>query len=398
MVLVTDLDPDVWIRYRADMRVAHLSCVAPPQVGGIGAVADAEASLLRGQGIDAFVVAPEAEGMASRDGTVRVPSAASFGNAAWVRRAALAKALAGADVIHLHYPFYGVQGVVAQWRRSGRIRRLVVTCHMDATAGGWKGRVFSAHRALFQQRLLSAADVLLFSSFDYARTSSFSSALSLWPAKCRELPFGVDADRFRPADPGARRSARERFALPPEAPVVGFVGGMDTAHAFKGVDVLIEAFLRLPESVHGLFVGDGDLRARFVSKALALGLRDRLHFVGRLPSGDLPSAYAAMDAFAFPSTSGAEAFGLVAAEAQAAGVPVVASDLPGVRTVVADGETGALVPPRDASKLAGALRRLVEDRPLCVKYGQAARERVTARYSLEAHLEGLQEAYRSISG
>lgn len=380
------------------MRVAHLSCVAPPQVGGIGAVADTEARLLRGQGIDAFVVATEAEGAASGDGVVRVPSIAAFGNAAWAHRPTLAKALADADVVHLHYPFYGVQGALARWRRSGRIRRLAVTCHMDATAGGWKGLVFSTHRAFFQRRLLSAADVLLFSSFDYARTSSFASALSLWPAKCRELPFGVDADRFRPADPETRPSARERFGLPAEAAVVGFVGGMDTAHAFKGVDVLIDAFLRLPESVHALLVGDGDLRIGFESKALALGLRDRLHFVGRLPAADLPAAYAAMDAFAFPSTSGAEAFGLVAAEAQAAGIPVVASDLPGVRTVVADGETGLLVPPRDAAKLAGAIRRLVEDPALRSKYGLAARERATARYSLEAHLEGLQEAYRSILG
>ena len=139
-------------------------------------------------------------------------------------------------------------------------------------------------------------------------------------------------------------------------------------------------------------MGYGDLQALArVQDLLALGLRDRLRISwSRLPSGDLPSAYAAMDVFAFPSTSGCQGVRPGRCRGASGERPRRHFGPAGhVRTVVADGEAGALVPPYDASKLAGALRRLVEDRPLRVKCGLAARRQATARYSLEAHLEGL---------
>jgi glycosyltransferase involved in cell wall biosynthesis len=104
-----------------------------------------------------------------------------------------------------------------------------------------------------------------------------------------------------------------------------------------------------------------------------------------------------MDVFAFPSTGGAEAFGLVAVEAMACGVPVVASYLPGVRTVVKDRETGLLVPPADVAALQDALLTLINDQGLRVSYGRAAQEYARDHFDWDRHVDRLVEEYEKLS-
>jgi glycosyltransferase involved in cell wall biosynthesis len=145
---------------------------------------------------------------------------------------------------------------------------------------------------------------------------------------------------------------------------------------------------------HLLLVGDGGERARFKAQAAHLGISDRCHFVGRIPPERLADTYRAMDVFAFPSTSAAEAFGLVAVEAMACAIPVVASNLPGVRSVVSD--AGILVPPGDAPALAAALRRVLADAPLRQQLSATGRTRATSRFSWDRHVDGLIDAYQSI--
>lgn len=171
---------------------------------------------------------------------------------------------------------------------------------------------------------------------------------------------------------------------------------MDAAHAFKGVPVLLRALSLLPKDVHVLLVGDGPRRAAYEREARALGVAERCHFVGRVSSERFTDVYRSMDVFAFPSTNAAEAFGLVAVEAMSCGVPVVASDLPGVRSVVADGTTGLLVPPNDPAALADALNRLLEQDDLRRGMGRAARERAVARYDWDRHIEELTKTYRGL--
>ena len=137
----------------------------------------------------------------------------------------LARALAGADVIHLHYPLcaMGSRALSRGGGVLGRDQEARRDCHIGCDGRRLCGG-FGASGAV------PAGELPFRFAFDYARTCV--SWRSRWPAKCRET-VRVDADRFRPPIQGAR-SARGSCA--PEAPVVGFVGGMDTAHAFKGVD------------------------------------------------------------------------------------------------------------------------------------------------------------------
>ncbi len=99
-----------------------------------------------------------------------------------------------------------------------------------------------------------------------------------------------------------------------------------------------------------------------------------MRFTGPVPADDLPRYYAAADVFAAPATGG-ESFGLVLAEAMAAGAPVVAGDNPGYRAVLRDGRDGLLTPPRDPAALAATIERLLDDEPLRRRLIDAGRAR-----------------------
>lgn len=354
------------------MRVLHLSCIAPPDVGGIGRVAAIEVQRLKERGVDAHLA------------SLTTHAGMRFGNAG--RIYALDHLVREQDIVHLHYPFFGTAELLPSLKQRGLFKRLVITLHMDATASGLKGKIFGAYRAHEQKKILDSADVLLAASRDYVAHSSFAS----YADRVAELPFGVDEVKFAPGP-----SDHARFGIPDGVPVITFVGGMDKAHDFKGVRELLEAVSKIPDA-HLLLVGEGDLRKGYETRAKQLGVDTRCHFVGKLDDEGLIAAYRTGDVFAFPSTSAAEAFGLVAVEAQACGVPVVASDLPGVRTVIEDGKTGLLVKPGDVESLRAALVLLVSDPIRRAGMGVAARERVERMYTWTAHVDSLMAMYQSL--
>lgn len=372
-----------------NMKIVHLSCVAPPEIGGIGRAAMKEVTMLRARGIHADLVAPEPSSHAKRaelrehSFVKRLKPFFRFGNASMFR--GLRAQLSRYDLIHLHYPFFGVAETLLI--ASKNLPPIVVTYHMDALAPGLKGAVFALHRTLIQPLLLPRAKAVIVSSYDYAKRSSIRRFFSKNPSRVRELPFGVDTERFRPGP-----SSRERFLIPERAITYLFVGGLDRAHAFKGTHLLLEAFSRLPQEAHLLIVGDGDLRGEYEDRARSLGVISRVHFLGRLDEESLIQAYNTADIFVFPSTSRAEAFGLAALEAEACGKPVIASDLPGVRTVVRQGETGLLVQPGDSADLQRAMSRLFSEREFRLKLGEGAR-RHAEHFSWDVHTDELMRIY-----
>ena len=171
-----------------------------------------------------------------------------------------------------------------------------------------------------------------------------------------------------------------RHGLTPEVPIMLFVGGMDAAHYFKGVPTLLQALQILKKNgapCQAVFVGDGELRPQFESEATARGLASIIRFAGRVSDTELPLYYHLADLFVLPSLHTCEAFGIVLLEAMASGVPVVASDLPGVRRVAE--EAGITVPPRDPRALAAEIRsysRLPpEKRERIARHARAVAER-----------------------
>ena len=209
---------------------------------------------------------------------------------------------------------------------------------------------------------------------------------------------GVDPDRFGPGAAGDRERFRARAGAGPDTFLILTVGGIEPR---KGSVTLLEAMAHLAAGPDGsrpvLAVVGGhtffDYRA-YRDNALArlpeLGLaegRDVL-LLGTVSEADLGAWYRAADAFAFPSVK--EGFGLVVLEALAAGLPVVASDIPVFAEYLTDGESALLVPPNDPAALAAALGRLAEDRALCRKLAAGGRplvDRFTWAASARTHRE-----------
>ena len=131
-----------------------------------------------------------------------------------------------------------------------------------------------------------------------------------------------------------------------------------------------------------VIVGRGDMRDSYEQEVDKLALGDRVHFAGYVPDDELPDYYRLADVTVLPSTTAGEAFGLVLLESMASGVPVIASNLPGVRTVVDPEMDGLLAQPSDEDDLAAKLTALLSLQPEQRQaMGLAGRRKVEARYA-----------------
>jgi rhamnosyl/mannosyltransferase len=200
-------------------------------------------------------------------------------------------------------------------------------------------------------------------------------------ARTTTIPMGISPEEFRINEVERNRALDWRRSLVGDAPTIGFVG----RHVrYKGLDTLMEALAYLP-CAHALIGGNGPLHEQTKQLASNLGVRDRAHFLGYLSHGEKKRLLAASDVFAFPSTEVTEAFGFSQLEAMAAGVPVVASDLPtGVTDVAIDRETALLAKPGDALDLASCFSEILRDRALGSRLATAAREHVATHFAKKA--------------
>ncbi len=372
--------------------IAHIVCTYPPYRGGMGQVAFEYTQRLRERGYNVHVFTSKHRADVEDPEYVhRLPSVVHFGNAGVMP--SLYRRLTGFDLVHLHYPFYGGAEPVIVRKAIRHDQGLVMTYHMDAVAGGLKGALFAAHRRVLLPWIVNRSDRILASSEDYIATSALSEIEGAMD-RLEIHPFGIDLGRFRP---GTEDVYKKKLGVRMDVPTFLFVGGLDSAHHFKGVPVLIDALkqiVSMPWQV--LIVGDGNLRASYEQTVRVQGLSDRVIFLGNISDRDLPCVYRCADVHLFPSTRRAEAFGLVALEAAASGIPTIASSLPGVRTVVQDGSTGLLVPPEDSSELAKSMRLLLEQPELRARFGLAARAHAEQRFAWDPLITKLEQTYRSV--
>ncbi len=370
---------------KTPLRIAIVTPVYPPYRGGIGTVADHDATRLRALSHSVEVFTPSHKVPSSVEaGITRLQPFYAWGNGAVLFN--LVTTLRGFDVIHLHYPFFGSDILAAFAARLWNIP-LVVTYHMRPKASGILGFTFRAYRFALERFVFQSPKVVLVSSKEYAQEHGVKHR------RIETLPFGVDTKRFVP---GNRSTARGTFGLSEDIPTILFVGGLDRAHYFKGVDVLLSACKDITTPWQLLIVGDGNNRATFEQLASTLGIRDHVYFAGSVPFEDLPQAYQAADVHVLPSIDRSEAFGLVTLEAMASGVPSIVSDLPGVRSLVVVNETGALVPPGDCAALTFALDRFCRDRNFANNCGELARIRACALYDDRVLADQLVRVYNSI--
>lgn len=322
----------------------------------MGNVASAHAEALRRAGHDVTVLAPN----------VGLRPVFRVGNAACVPQ--LWWKLRGFDAVELHYPFFGGAEWVWLWKKTfGRRLRLTVLYHMDTIGTELFALIFRMYRALFLKTILRAADAVMVTSKDYFESSQ--AAFLKNDPRVVEAPLGIDTRARYPG--GEKKNA------------IVFVGGLDSAHYFKGVPVLLEAFAKIAPSFPDTelwIVGDGDLRPAYESLAAKTGFGGHVRFFGRVTDEKLAELYRAARFHVLPSVDRSEAFGLVTLAAMASGIPSIVSDLPGVRSVVEAGKTGLITPPKDVAALIEALRTLLSDPARTASMGLAARERALRAY------------------
>jgi D-inositol-3-phosphate glycosyltransferase len=269
------------------------------------------------------------------------------------------------DLIHAHYWLSGVAGLalrdawgsplVQMFHTLGRLKNSVVQSVAD---------VEPELRIEEEAGIIAAADRVVASNV-------VERAHLVWYYGARidriaVIPCGVDTELFQPMP---RAAAKDLLELRPE-PLLVYVGRLQP---IKGLETLLEAMtMVVPPTRLMIIGGDADEpenghAAHLRARVAALGLDDRVRFLGAQPQERLRLFYAAADATVMPSYY--ESFGMVALEAMACGCPVVASRVGGLTTTVQDRVTGLLVPEGDPSSLAATLDTVLGDSSLRERMG-----------------------------
>jgi glycosyltransferase involved in cell wall biosynthesis len=276
------------------------------------------------------------------------------------------------SVVHTHLAKAGTLGRIAA--RRAHVPVVVHTFHGHVLRGYFTPFISRAFLEV-ERKLALRTDVLIAVS-ESVRDDLLSLGVGT-PPKWRVIPVGVGLDAFMGELPD-HASARAALGLPVNGPLVGIVGRL--APVKDPVTFLAAAALirRMRPDVSFVIAGDGELRGFVEQRAREL-LGDRVRFLGWVE--DLPKLYAALDVVVLTSRNEGTPMSLI--EAGAAGRPVVATSVGGVREVVEDGRTGWLVPAGDEHAIAARVLDLVEDPGRGRAFSEAARRLVVGRFSAD---------------
>ncbi|HEY4690027.1 MAG TPA: glycosyltransferase [Anaerolineae bacterium] len=374
------------------MRILHIYKDYFPVLGGIENHVRvlAEAGVARGHAVTVLVTSLDRRTRVESMNGVAVVKAARWIN---ISSAPISPSLfaharrlgRAADIVHLHFPY--PLGEMA-WLFSRSRAKTIVTYHSDIVRQKNLLRVYRP----FLWRVLRRVDRILATSPRYIDTSPF---ISRFREKCTVVPLGVDVSHFATVDPARVTTLRNQLSNDPTIQLVLSVGRL---RYYKGLDTLLYALPGLP-SVRSVIVGSGPMEVEWRALAASLGVAERVHFTGEVPDADLPVYYRAADLFVLPANARAEAFGTVLTEAMAAGLPCVTTEVGSATSwVVQDGVTGRVVPPRDPSALAQAIRSILDDPERCRAMGRAAAERARVEFDERVMIDRVFDIYRLLTG
>jgi glycosyltransferase involved in cell wall biosynthesis len=321
----------------------------------------------------------------------RIEPLLRIGNAPLIPRLAR---LRDFDVLHLHYPFiFGAELTMAgRLPSDGRKAALLVHYKNRIVGKGARRAIFGTYEHTVAPLLIRVADRICVLSRDHAESVPYlRAALRRTPGRLCEMPNGVDTAVFAPGPDSS--GVRERLGIPDDAVAAAFVATLDRAHHFKRLDVAIEAVARGDGRVHLVVAGAGELLEGYRARALAAGVGDRVHFLGRIPQAELPDVLRACDLMLL-TTEPPESFGIVLIEAMACGLPAVVTEYPGVRAVVDQGENGLVVPRAGAAAVAAAVGSLVEMGDQARRaMGAAGRAKCEQRWSWPSLADRMDDVY-----
>jgi len=295
------------------------------------------------------------------------------------------------DIIHLHCPFFFGEEMIYLLRKL-KGEKYVITYHNDVLQGGLMGTFLNVYTNTIMKSVIKNAEKIGVTSMDYVKHSNIKGFIEKRAVDVVEIPNGVDTNQFNPNTNCEEIKTRHGIG---NKKIILFVGALDKAHYFKGLEFLLKSFAKINDNRNRLvIVGDGDLKNVYIDVSKKLNVKDKVIFVGKATDADLPKYYAASDVVVLPSITMGEAFGLVLVEAMATGKPVIASNLPGVRTVVNNGKDGFLVEPKNVGELTSKIQYLLENEEVRMKFGSEGRRKVEENYlwvNIVKMVEGIYE-------
>ena len=373
------------------MRVLHLGKFYPPARGGMETILELVCERTSTDVNNTVLVAdhssdPSGPGHEKRGSVevIRLPAAVKVGAVAVLPGLPFRVRATPSDLVVIHEP--NPMALLAYYlaRPAGR---LIVWFHSEVVRPSWRYALF--YRPFLNFAFARASKIIVASPTLVAS----SPQLRRWQHKCVVIPYGIDMT----SGDAPERVAVRADAIRREAggqPLVLFVGRLVK---YKGVDVLLEAMRGVAAKV--VLVGDGPEKAALQRVAEREGVADRVKFLGEVTPDELAALYRACDLFVLPSVTRQEAFGVVLIEAMACGKPVISTDLgTGSGWVNQDGETGLVVPPRDAPALHNAIFRLLGDAELRQSMGAAARHRARTVFGADRMVASVLGLFREVVG
>jgi rhamnosyl/mannosyltransferase len=278
------------------------------------------------------------------------------------------------DIIHLHSPNPWLEFNLLLYRLF-RKPKIIVTYHADIMNYTIIHFLANIVRFFFFVPLLCFTDKIIVTSPNYINGSFI---LKLFRKKIVVIPHGIDENKFRPMP---IKKTKKKMLL--------FVGRLAK---YKGLEYLIRAIASVKKERKDFYlviVGDGELKEKLKMLVKELNLEKFVKFDYNASDRKLIKYYNKAYLFVLPSTSRAEAFGIVQLEAMSCGVPVISTNIKGsgVPFVNKHLETGIIVKPKNADEIAKAILTLLKNEKLAIKLGKNARARVLKYFTKKKMIE-----------
>lgn len=355
------------------MKIAQVVCVYPPYAGGIGVSALKLQKILSKQYESYVFTVKDKHGILESDAKnniIRLRPFLKLGHGAILF--SLLWKLKRFDYVYFHYPFFGTAIIIWLFKIFYPQKKLIIHYHMDVYHKNIFFKTLSWPEEIIKNSLFKKSKYIISASLDYIKNSQIKNFYQKHPDKFKGIPFSINTEEFKPIEIEKKEN------------IVLFVGGLDKAHYFKGVDILIKAMSKIKNLDWQLKIaGDGELKNNLINLSKELKINDKINFIGKLEKDDLIRNYQEAKILILPSINSNEAFGIVLIEAMACGTPVIASNLPGVRSVFENEKSGLLVEPKNIDDLKNKIELVLQNQEKQKKMGQEARKLALEKYSEE---------------
>ena len=288
------------------------------------------------------------------------------------------------DIVNGHLPVPYMADVAA---RVCGDRPFVLTYHNDAVGITSVTKLLvRAYYEFLGKGTIKRASHIISTSQLYAKHSPY---LQEYGNKTSAVPPGVDIATFNPTVYSGY--VRDKYGL--DGHVILFVGQLSKAHRHKGLRILIRALRDLDERTTLVVVGGGNWLSHYAADAQHAGVADRVVFAGIIPEEEMPLYYRGADLTVLPTYTDAEGFGMVLAEANACGRPVIGTNVGGIPSVIRDQHNGLLVEPGDLRGLVQAIRVVLSDGELAETLGQNGYKRMSSEFTWDLAIARTMRVY-----